>query len=78
LHPRSLYVHGMQASLFPSPEALQPIPEAELLALLAQVIREARGGTLTREAEGYLAGVRAEVLAERLALVGVVVARHGG
>lgn len=65
----------MRPSLFPYPPTTEPIPDAELVALLACAICEARGGRLSREAEGFLAGVCAEVLADRLALAGVVVVR---
>ena len=41
----------------------------------ATLLRNAKGGKLTREAEGYLAGVAGEYLAERLALEGLVVVR---
>ena len=62
--------------LFPDlPPARTALSDAELAALLSTLLRNAKGGKLTREAEGYLAGVAGEYLAERLALAGVAVVR---
>jgi hypothetical protein len=54
------------------PEA---IPEEELAAIIAAAILDGKGGRMSRDAEGYLAGVCAEYLVDRLALAGVVAVR---
>lgn len=56
----------------PCPE---PIPDDELAAILAAAILDGRDGRMTRDAEGYLAGVCAEYLVDRLALAGVLAVR---
>lgn len=53
---------------------LEPVPDPELVDLLARVLRR-DGGALRREAEGYLATQAAEHLANALATAGCVVVR---
>ena len=55
---------------------LEPIPDTDVAAVLAAAIRDGKGGTMSREAGMYLAGVCAEFLVERMALAGLVVMRH--
>jgi hypothetical protein len=57
---------------------LETVPEAELAAVLAAAIRDGKGGTMTREAELFLAGVSADFLVDRLALAGFLVVRRSG
>jgi hypothetical protein len=72
----SRYVPPMPTpSLFPAPDHPEPVPEVELVAILAEAIRDGRSGRLSRDAAIYLAGVSAEFVAERLALAGVLVVR---
>ena len=52
------------------------VPDEELAAILAAAILDGKGGSMTREAEAYLAGVAAEFLVDRLALAGMVVVRQ--
>lgn len=56
------------------PLTLEPVPDPELVELLARVLRRG-GGALSREAEGYLANQSAEHLANALAVAGCVVVR---
>jgi hypothetical protein len=56
----------------PPPE---PIPDAELAAILAAAILDGRGGSMTRDASMFLASVCADYLVDRLALAGVVAVR---
>ena len=46
--------------------------QAEIVRILAAAIRDGGGGGMTRMADGYLAGLCAEHIADRLALAGVV------
>ena len=55
---------------------LNPLQEDELAAILAAAILDGRGGCMSRDAEGYLAGVCARYLVDRLALAGVVAVRN--
>ncbi len=57
---------------------LEAVSEEELAAVLAAAIRDGRAGTMTREAELFLAGVSADFLVDRLALAGLVVVRRAG
>ncbi len=59
------------------PDRVQPVADAEVAAVLAAAIRDGKGGTMSREAEMFLAGVCAEFLVERLALAGLRVVRPG-
>jgi hypothetical protein len=52
----------------------RPIPEDELVALLAAIIRQGCG-YLARDADLYLATVSAQHIADRMALAGLVVVR---
>ena len=54
-----------------SPELLS---DDELAAILTAAILDGRGGSMTRDASMFLAGVCADYLVDRLALAGVV--RH--
>jgi hypothetical protein len=65
------------APLFPEIDRSEPVPEAELAAILAAAILDGKGGRMTRDAEVFLAGVCAEFLVDRLALAGVEVVRRG-
>jgi hypothetical protein len=56
----------------PPPE---PLPDAELAAILAAAILDGRGGSMTRDASLFLASVCADYLVDRLALAGLVVVR---
>jgi hypothetical protein len=58
------------------PPYLEVVTEDELAAVLAGAIRDGRAGTMTREAELFLAGVSAVFLVDRLALAGLVVVRR--
>jgi len=60
------------------PPQLEAVPEEELAAVLAAALRDGKAGTMTREAELFLAGVSANFLADRLALAGLVVERRSG
>jgi len=51
-------------------ERVEPVPNAEVVAALAAAICGRKPGTMTREAEVFLARVCAEVLFERMALAG--------
>jgi hypothetical protein len=51
-------------------------PDAEVAAVLATATCDGKGGTMTREAEGFLAGVCAAFLVDRMALAGFVVVRR--
>jgi hypothetical protein len=55
---------------------VETVPEEELAAVLAAAIRDGRSGTMTREAELFLASVSAEFLVDRLALAGFSVVRR--
>lgn len=55
---------------------LKPLQEDEFAAILAAAILDGRGGCMSREAEGYLAGVCATYLVDRLALAGVAAVRN--
>ena len=67
----------MQPALFPSGEATEPVPDEDVVAILAAAIRDAKGGRMTREAEIFMASLCAEHLVDRLALAGVTVVRRG-
>ncbi len=54
----------------------KPLQEDELAAILAAAILDGRGGCMSRDAEGFLAGVCARYLVDRLALAGVVAVRN--
>ena len=56
----------------PDQSALRAASDEEIAALIAAALRDSGGGRLTREADGYLAGVCAERLHERLLAAGVV------
>jgi hypothetical protein len=60
----------------PHPPQLETVPEEELAAVLAAAIRDGKGGTMTRVAELFLAGVSADFLVDRLALAGFLVVRR--
>jgi hypothetical protein len=59
-----------------TPSAVQPVSDDELAAALAAAIRDGKSGTMTREAEVFLATVSAEFLVERMAQAGLVVMRR--
>ena len=48
------------------------------MAVLTAAICDGKAGTMTRDAEMFLAGVCAEFLVERMALTGFVVCRAEG
>jgi hypothetical protein len=50
----------------------RPLPDDEAISTLADALRHAASGRLTREADLFLATVAAECLYERLALAGIV------
>jgi hypothetical protein len=56
----------------------QPVYWAAVEAALAEAIRSSAGGQMTRNAEGFLAGVCAKHPADHLAPVGFVVMRRAG
>jgi hypothetical protein len=58
------------------PPALRLATDDELTAALAAAIQLGGGGKLTREADGYMAGVCAERLTDQLALAGFVFLRR--
>src|SRR4051794_40150898 len=61
-------VPHMQPALDPlSAGPLEPVPDAEVVGILADAIRDGRSGQMTRLTATYLAGVCAAYLAERLA-----------
>ena len=60
------------------PPHLETVTEDEVAAVLAAAIRDGTAGTMTREAELFLAGVSAAFLVDRLALAGLVVVRRAG
>jgi hypothetical protein len=55
---------------------LKLLRDDELTAILAAAILDGRAGCMSRDAEGYLAGVCAKYLADRLALAGVAAVRN--
>jgi hypothetical protein len=57
-------------------DRVEPVPDAEVVAVLAAAICDGKAGTMTREAEGFLAGACAAFLVDRMALAGLVVVRH--
>ncbi len=67
----------MQPSLHPLlAEELVPVSRDELAAILADAIRDGRGGQMTRLGQTYLAGVCGWFLMERLAEAGVMAVRR--
>ena len=54
---------------------LKPLQEDELAAILAAAILDGKSGFMSRYAEGYLAGVCATYLVDRLVLAGIVAVR---
>jgi len=66
----------MQSDLFPVSTTLQRVDDADIVGVLADVLRTANGGSVTREVSVYLASVAAETVAEGLARAGMVVARR--
>ena len=54
---------------------VEPVPDAEVVTVLAAAIRDCRAGTMTRDAEMFRAGVYAEFLVEWIALARLVVVR---
>ena len=65
-----------QPSLPTIPDALSPVASADVEAALTAALLAGSAGGLSRTAEAYLAGASARVLAERLALAGLVVCRR--
>ena len=53
-------------------DPLRILDDAEIVRILTAAIRDGGGGSMTRVADAYLAGVCAEHIASRLALAGVV------
>src|SRR3954454_1184901 len=75
----SCYVLHMQPALDPlSADRLELVPDAEVVAVLAEAIRDGRSDQMTRLTATYLAGVCAAYLAGRLAVAGLVVVRQPG
>jgi hypothetical protein len=58
------------------PSPFEPVSDDELAAALAAAIRDGKRGTMTHEAEVFLATVCAEFLVERMAQAGLVVMRR--
>lgn len=58
------------------PPLYRPLGDGDALAVLASAIRAGAAGGLSRNADVFLASVSAEVIADRLALAGVVLMRR--
>jgi hypothetical protein len=57
-------------------DGVEIVPDAEVAAVLTAAICDGRAGTMTREAEMFLAGACAAFLVDRMALAGLVVVRR--
>ncbi len=64
----------MPDDLFPI--AVQPLTDPEIVEALNAAIRAGAAGNLSREGDLFLASIAAEVVADRLALAGVIMVRH--
>ena len=67
------YDGAMQGSLFPV--AFEPVADVDVVAVIASAIRAGSAGTSSRSADLLLSTVAAEVVADRLALAGIVMVR---
>lgn len=64
----------MSDDLFPP--LYRPLGDGDALDVLASAIRAGAAGGLSRNADLFLASVSAEIIADRLALAGVVLMRR--
>jgi hypothetical protein len=55
---------------------VEVVHDEDLVGVLAEAIRDGKGGSMTRRAEVFLATICADFLVERMALAGLVVIRR--
>ena len=66
----------MIGSCVVSPGPTIPVPDGEVAGVLAVILRNGAGGTITQEAACFMATICAEHLVDQLGLAGYVVVRH--